>query len=659
MNAIKKLGCLTVCATVLFTYSSWCQWNADPAINTPVNTTPGTNQLFSQMTPDGSGGTFITWIDATLDLDSSKIYAQHLSSTGTKLWAANGVDLGGAGTVLTVPQIVTDGNGGAIVSWIYNNAGTLKHYVQKISSGGQTQWTPSGVEVCAGATISDFFYQFIPDNQGGAILLWNDQRLGQNQVYAQRIGANGNLLWPANGLECSPTSTNPSSFEGVADSTGGLMLCWTINTGLQLRNDVYAQHFSESGIAQWAAPGKNLSNFISDQLYPKIIKDSLDSIIVIWQDFRLDPVMSQIYGQRVSGDGNIKWQPGGLLLADSIVEASTVAKIVTDTSRGAIIAWLDDFPPVASSSTAHLFAVRVDSMGATVWQKKEIATWTDLQIPTDFKWAADFNGGAWLSWGTWTTPGNIYEIFDLYAQHVLADGSLQSSLSGQFVSSAPMSQLYHQMACDSSGVAFFSWSDLRNMTDYDLYATRLPALSTLPVTWLDFSGVIQGTAVQLTWKTSNEINNTGFTIQRSPEGILYDSIGFRPASSVVQDPNVYTFTDMHPLTGVNYYRLQQKDFDGKKLYSKIIRLDFNLNDRVRVSPNPASKYITITGAGVGSSISLYGMDGRKYREVRSSSSAYVTIDIGELPKGIYIVRVISRQVNLQSPATIAARLVKL
>jgi trimeric autotransporter adhesin len=196
------------------------------------------------------------------------------------------------------------------------------------------------------------------------------------------------------------------------------------------------------------------------------------------------------------------------------------------------------------------------------------------------------------------------------------------------------------------------------MTDYNLYATRLPALSTLPVTWLEFSGIIQGSAVQLTWETSNEINNTGFTIQRSPDGILFDSIGFRPASSVVQDRNVYTFSDMHPLTGVNYYRIQQEDFDGKILFSKTVRLNFNLANLLSIYPNPASKHITLRGTSAGSNISLYGMDGRKYREVRSSGG-YVTIDINDLPKGIYIVRVISSQINLQSPTIIVARLVKL
>jgi hypothetical protein len=277
-------------------------------------------------------------------------------------------------------------------------------------------------------------------------------------------------------------------------------------------------------------------------------------------------------------------------------------------------------------------------MGNNVWPQKEIATWTDTQIPTEFKWSADFNGGAFLSWGSPTDPGDFSQTFNLYGQHVLPNGSIESLLSGQAVSSAPMSQLYHQMVCDSSGVAFFSWSDLRNMADFNLYATRLPALSTLPVTWVNFSGVIQGSAVQLAWETSNEINNTGFTIQRSSDGIQFDSVGFKPASSVVQDRNVYTFTDPHPFDGSNFYRLQQKDIDRKILFSKTIRLDFILTTLLSIYPNPASKHIIVRGSKAGSSIGIYGMDGRKYREVRGSGGN-VNIDIRELPKGIYIVRV--------------------
>ena len=226
---------------------------------------------------------------------------------------------------------------------------------------------------------------------------------------------------PLNGLSCTPPFTSRSSYDAVPDSTGGMRLCWTLTTGIATGNDVFVQHINGDGIKQWAAGGINICSGPKDQLYCKIAKDTGENLIVIWQDFRLDPVKSQIYGQRISADGDPLWVAGGLLLADDVLETSTVAKIASDTKGGVHLAWLDDFLPLPST-VAHLMGVHVDSMG-TVNTKKEIATWQDLQMPVDFEFVPDFSGGAFISWAhpSFENPAaGFYEIYDVYAQHVLA-----------------------------------------------------------------------------------------------------------------------------------------------------------------------------------------------------------------------------------------------
>jgi hypothetical protein len=161
--------------------------------------------------------------------------------------------------------------------------------MQKVSATGQLQWTSGGVLVC-GVTVNQvLFYQLVADGLGGATLIWDDQRSGSNQAFAQHIDANGSLQWPLNGLACTPNFTNLSGYDAVADSTGGIIFCYTMNTGGLTGNDVLAQHIDVNGIAAWGANGRNLSNFPIDQLYCKIAKDTGNNVIVIWQDFRLDP----------------------------------------------------------------------------------------------------------------------------------------------------------------------------------------------------------------------------------------------------------------------------------------------------------------------------------------------------------------------------------
>jgi hypothetical protein len=637
MNKLYRI--ILFVSTVSFMISgktAMAQWNADPTVNTPVCTTPVSSQYFPQLAPDGAGGAFVVWME-TVDLNTSQIYAQHLSADGIRLWAAAGIPVTPGIGVYTQPQITSDGDGGAIISWIDLAGSTIKHYVQKISSTGQLQWNSNGVAVCPAEVTQMFFYQLLADGKKGAILVWNDGRNGPNEVFAQRIGPDGTLQWPVTGVACTPPFTNYSSYEAVTDSTGGMIMCWTLTTGIATRNDVYVQHINGEGVAQWGPQGINICSAIKDQLYCKIVKDIGENVIVIWQDFRLDPDRSQLYGQRISADGNPLWDPGGVLLADSVVATSTIAKIVTDTKGGVQLAWIDKFLPLPSDS-AHLLRVHVDSMGTIVDAKKEIATWHDLQMPVDFEFVPDFKGGSFISWAQ-PTPniiGNAYEIYDIYAQHLLADGNTEFPVSGQAVSTAPMTQYYHQMVCDSNGVATLAWSDIRNGADFDLYASTLSIQAVVPVTWLSFSGSVVQSGVLLKWETADEINNKGFIIQRSADGIHFDSIGFKPTSNA-PGKSSYTFTDNHPLQGSGFYRLNQADIDGRTEYSRIIRVNIGREDILSLYPNPASGHIILEGNIANSIICIYGSDGRKIKEIRNSSLELIKIDISRLIAGSYYV----------------------
>src|SRR5688572_10763663 len=144
MTAISKL---LLCVILLCTLQISAQWTANPTVNTPVCTTAGTHQMTPQLVSDENGGVIITWMEASPDMTSSSIFAQHLSAAGTKLWAAGGIEISNGSGILTNPQIVADGNGGAIISWISQNGSVLRHYMQRISSSGQILLTPGGVLV--------------------------------------------------------------------------------------------------------------------------------------------------------------------------------------------------------------------------------------------------------------------------------------------------------------------------------------------------------------------------------------------------------------------------------------------------------------------------------------------------------------------------------
>ena len=92
--------------------------------------------------------------------------------------------------VTRTPTIVSDGSGGAIITWQDYRNGNNDIYAQRINAGGTVQWTLNGVAICT-ETHSQTYPTIVSDGSGGAIITWQDDRNGNNDIYAQRIIALG------------------------------------------------------------------------------------------------------------------------------------------------------------------------------------------------------------------------------------------------------------------------------------------------------------------------------------------------------------------------------------------------------------------------------------------------------------------------------------
>lgn len=94
----------------------------------------------------------------------------------------------------------------------------------------------------------------------------------------------------------------------------------------------------------------------------------------------------------------------------------------------------------------------------------------------------------------------------------------------------------------------------------------------LPVKLTHFSGRSEDRHTKLSWETSWEEGNSHFEIQRSHEGATFETIGFVAGNNNSTENITYSFTDLSPLAGINYYRLKQIDFNGTFAFSEIIRV---------------------------------------------------------------------------------------
>lgn len=117
----------------------------------------------------------------------------------------------------------------------------------------------------------------------------------------------------------------------------------------------------------------------------------------------------------------------------------------------------------------------------------------------------------------------------------------------------------------------------------------------LPVELLTFTGELTGSIVQLDWITATELNNAGFEIHRSKDGINWSPIGWKDGHGTTTIRQEYQDLDKSPYFGENYYRLKQLDYDGQYEYSNIIVVNVNAKDMgVNVFPNPNGGRFTTT-----------------------------------------------------------------
>jgi hypothetical protein len=128
----------------------------------------------------------------------------------------------------------------------------------------------------------------------------------------------------------------------------------------------------------------------------------------------------------------------------------------------------------------------------------------------------------------------------------------------------------------------------RNFTFFDTTAR-------FNVSFISLSGQHKGYGVHLYWITGTEINNKGFEIERSIDGVNFTKIGFMAG---LNGPikNAYEYLDGTRLKGrAVYYRLKQVYNNGNYQYSNILVVSLNGSSlyQFNVYPNPFNDFLKI------------------------------------------------------------------
>ena len=174
------------------------------------------------------------------------------------------------------------------------------------------------------------------------------------------------------------------------------------------------------------------------------------------------------------------------------------------------------------------------------------------------------------------------------------------------------------------------------------YAYPVPA----PVELLLFEARLNGTGeVALQWVTESERENEGFTLQRSMNGIQYETIQ-EIASIGSHTGGRYKWLDTRPLAGVNYYLLSQTDFDGTVQNLGIEAVTVGKTTQIlNISPNPAHGGILVLNMNLqddfAGTLQVLDTDGRQILVeplVLNQGAQQWQQPLGDIPAGAYVLR---------------------
>jgi hypothetical protein len=250
------------------------------------------NQAAAQLGPklinDGSGGAFITWYDNRAG--NFDIYTQRISSGGAPMYTINGVATCTMATDQLKPDICSDGAGGVIIAWYdYRSTTDYNIYAQRQGPALVTVWTVDGVVMNNNVAYNQYDPKIVSDGMGGAIISWTDNRTGiapgTADIYTQRVNSTGAVQWTATGVIICTASGDQIKSQLVSDGNNGAYIAWEDHRNAG-NSDIYAQRIASNAAITWSANGFGICTFANDQIIPGIVSNGNNGALVVWQDYR-------------------------------------------------------------------------------------------------------------------------------------------------------------------------------------------------------------------------------------------------------------------------------------------------------------------------------------------------------------------------------------
>jgi hypothetical protein len=174
--------------------------------------------------------------------------------------------------------------------------------------------------------------------------------------------------------------------------------------------------------------------------------------------------------------------------------------------------------------------------------------------------------------------------------------------------------------------------------------------SSLPVELLSWEAkAVDNNYIELSWSTATEINNDGFEILRSTNGVDFEAITWVAGNGNSTEQVDYLFKDTQVSSGVvYYYKLKQVDFNGESETFDIVSAKIGGDREISISnlvPNPSKDNVKVQAEIISFSnetldVVIYNHVGVKVAQTKTNlfeGTNLIDISVDNLSSGTYFV----------------------
>ena len=293
-----------------------------------------------------------------------------LSNSAFAQWEYEGHTIGyryGDSDGLAVANV---GNGATVVVWNSAYGNDYDLFAQYVDSAGYARWGDGGMILFDDDSTHQGHPAVLADCEGGVFVVWVDWRHWPDEgraIYGQRIDSLGNQLWGNRGRRLTTGTRTHKHPDLYDDGYGGFV---TVYESEAPDEDIGAQRVDGNGNLLWDSTGITVVWAMNDQNLPRTCKASDSAFITCWLDMRENDINGiDIYMQKFDLEGNIYW--GGVNAIPAVRWEFNQGSlfdghdIVADGYGGAVIVWVDGRHWAYNDV---LYADRFSPAGQSLWQ---------------------------------------------------------------------------------------------------------------------------------------------------------------------------------------------------------------------------------------------------------------------------------------------------